>query len=369
MGTTATLTIATAVAGLAGAGAVVAVPRRFGPVVAVVAGLALAAAVLVLALFVLVGGGSLGYFGVVHLAYLGAVLAVPLVGTGAVTRGVLTRSRAAVVLAVVLGLPAPIGYYATNVEPYRLRVDRAQVAVAVDRAGSEPIRIGVLADLQTFAPGGYESRAIDTLLAQRPDVILVAGDLLQAGEAHFAAHLGELRALLTRLVAPGGVYVVRGDADPGDYTDRAFRGTGATILDDRAVLVKVKDRVLRIGGNRLFYSGPAAVAMRRDLAALPEDGSIRIVLAHRPDAVLDLAPSSRIDLTVAGHTHGGQVVIPGFGPPVTLTSVPRKVARGGLHRVENNQVYVSTGVGLERGQAPQVRLFSRPSIGVLDVEG
>jgi uncharacterized protein len=165
------------------------------------------------------------------------------------------------------------------------------------------------------------------------------------------------------------VYVVRGDVDHGDYTDRAFRGSGAVLLDDRAVDVRVRDRLLRIGGHRLNPASAGAVAVRRQLQKAPEDGAVRILLAHRPDTVLGLGAGSRVDLTVAGHTHGGQVVIPGFGPPVTLSAVPRAVARGGLHEVAGNRIYVSTGVGLERGQAPQVRLFARPSIGVLELAG
>jgi predicted MPP superfamily phosphohydrolase len=118
------------------------------------------------------------------------------------------------------------------------------------------------------------------------------------------------------------------------------------------------------------------VALRRDLARGAEgaggadatdDGTVRILLAHRPDAVLDLDHRSRIDLTVAGHTHGGQVVLPGFGPLMTMSDVPRAAGRGGLHRIDGNAIYVSTGVGLERAQSPQVRLFSRPSIGVLEL--
>jgi predicted MPP superfamily phosphohydrolase len=113
------------------------------------------------------------------------------------------------------------------------------------------------------------------------------------------------------------------------------------------------------------------VALRRELedteTETEDDGTIRILVAHRPDAVLDLAPDSRVDLTVAGHTHGGQIVLPGFGPLVTFSGVPRHVGAGGLHEIDGNPIYVGTGVGLERGQAPQVRLFCRPSIGIVEL--
>ncbi len=95
------------------------------------------------------------------------------------------------------------------------------------------------------------------------------------------------------------------------------------------------------------------------------DADVRLLVSHKPDVALLIEPDDRIDLVVAGHTHGGQVVIPGFGPPVTLSRVPRRVAAGGLHKVGGQSVYVSRGVGHERGKAPPVRLFCPPEITIL----
>ena len=72
-----------------------------------------------------------------------------------------------------------------------------------------------------------------------------------------------------------------------------------------------------------------------------------------------------MDLTIAGHTHGGQVRIPFFGPPITLSRVPRRVAGGGLHELQGNAIYVSRGVGCERASAPRVRLNCPPEVSLL----
>jgi predicted MPP superfamily phosphohydrolase len=81
--------------------------------------------------------------------------------------------------------------------------------------------------------------------------------------------------------------------------------------------------------------------------------------------VLRLKPSSNVDLTIAGHTHGGQIALPLLGPVFTSTRLPRSVAAGGLHDVAGNPIFVSTGVGVARMDAPQVRLLTRPAVGLV----
>jgi len=92
---------------------------------------------------------------------------------------------------------------------------------------------------------------------------------------------------------------------------------------------------------------------------------IRILLAHRPDAVLDLPPRARTDLVVAGHTHGGQIQLPLVGPPLLFSDVPRRVGAGGLHELDGRRIYVSRGLGVERGRAPRLRLNAPPEITLL----
>jgi uncharacterized protein len=335
-------------------------------------GMATTAGAGLVALVVMVPGG-LRVFGAAHLLYLLATVAVPMLGVALAGRLVAGDGlpRLAAAAAVVLLLPAAVGWYATHVAPFRLRVDEATVRIDPDRAGDDGVRIGVLSDLQTADVGEHEHRAVDRLLAGRPDLILLPGDLFQGTPAAFARHEDELRTLLGRLEAPHGVYFVRGDVDHGDFADRALAGTGVVILDDEVVDVEVGDRTVRLGGNRLSYRHDASVAVRRELAAEApdgeDDGTIRVLMAHRPDAVLDLPPDSRVDLTVAGHTHGGQIALPGVGPLVTLSDVPRAVAAGGLHDIAGNAIYVSSGVGMERAQAPQVRFLSPPSVGLIDL--
>ncbi len=93
---------------------------------------------------------------------------------------------------------------------------------------------------------------------------------------------------------------------------------------------------------------------------------MRILLAHRPDAGLELRRGTRVDLTVAGHTHGGQVAPPLLGPLVVASAVPRHVGAGGLHDLGGGRrIYVSRGIGMERGHAPPLRIGAPPEVSLL----
>ncbi len=324
-------------------------------------------------------GLDLDPFGMMHLGYLFLVVAIPVAAAlvlvarvadrGTPDRPPIRLTGASTVVAVLALTLAPLGIYMTHVEPYWLSVEEiGPVPVAAVRAGQDPIRIAVLTDYQVRHIGDYEVHAIDELLAAHPDVVLLPGDVFQDDEAAFERELPALRAQLARLDVPGGAFLVDGDTDPMFRLRRMVEGTPVRLLANEIVQTRVRDRVVTIGGIELDYQSAAARSLVHDLDTRPGDEDIRILLAHRPDAAGDLPRQARTDLVVTGHTHGGQVAIPGFGPLMTLSDVPRDVAGGGLHAMDGRQVFVGRGVGVERGQAPQIRLFVRPQIGVLTLE-
>ena len=310
-------------------------------------------------------------FGHLHLVYLDLVVAVPLVGVAVLVLARRRRrrgqplGRAARVLAVGAVLLAPAGAYASLAEPRRLEVETAEVPLAPDRQGREPVVIGVVADIQTARVTGHERTAVDRLMAQRPDVILLPGDLLQS-PGRLERELPALRRLLGRLHAPGGVFFVLGDQDTRGELDPAVAGTDVRLLVNDVVRVRVRGRRLTIAGIELDGRAPAARAAVGRLEEDPGRRDVRIVLAHRPDVARDLRAGTRVDLVVAGHTHGGQVQLPLVGPVITYSDVPRAVAGGGLHDLGGGRrVYVSRGVGMERDQAPPVRFLAPPEVTVL----
>lgn len=354
--------VASAIAALAccviGTGA-----RRVSMMTIVIDGAAIAWAMI--GLLILARWGGLERFAMVHLVYLQVTVAVPLTAVGIL---VLARIRGgtplAVLAAALMLLPAAAGVWATHIAPFRLEVDHQRVPVAEDRDGHDSVRIAVLADLQTTRVGDHERHAVKAVMDSEPDIILLPGDLFQAGPERLAAEGPAVRDLLSQLHAPGGVYLVEGDSDSRERL-AVVMPPNVVLLDDQVVDIRVRDRRVKLGGTRLAVSTPTAAAVREEL--MVDDGSISVLVSHRPDTALELPADSGIDLVVAGHTHGGQIALPWLGPLVTLSEVPRSVGAGGLHWLDGNRIYVSPGVGMEREHAPQVRWFVPPSIGVIDL--
>ncbi len=304
-------------------------------------------------------------FGVMHVLWLDLVVVLPL---AAVVLGALTWRTGSTVLRalVVVGLLlVPVGAYASLVEPERLVVERATVELSPQRDGDDAVRVAVIADLQFERLGDHEREAVERAMAERPDLILLSGDYHQGTAESFEHELPGLRRLLGRLRAPGGVFAVQGDVESVARARRVFAGTGIRLLVDEQASTRVGDRAISIAGLRLRYWQASARELTERFEARPGTRDIRLLLAHRPDAAKWLAPDTRVDLVVSGHTHGGQLQLPLLGPLTTASGVPREVAAGGLHSVGGRPIYVSRGIGVERGQAPRLRLGAPPEVSIL----
>jgi predicted MPP superfamily phosphohydrolase len=315
-------------------------------------------------------------FGLVHFIYLDLTVLLPLTGLAVLlVSGLRSRTQSCWKLTRLARLALasslvmiPVGVYASWIEPFRLRVESASLAISSRREGRAPVRVAVLSDLQTNRVTDYERAAVARLMAQEPDIIVMPGDVFQGTREEFDATRYDLRDLLSQLSAPGGVYLVLGDTDgAGGHLEEILGSSQVQILRNEVARVRVRDRTVSVGGVTLQAAAKEARELVAGLEQAPGNDDLRILVAHRPDVMFELAPGSRIDLVVAGHTHGGQVVLPIYGPPLTLTQVPRDVAAGGLHRVGGNAIYVSRGVGCERGQAPRIRFLCPPEISLIEL--
>lgn len=268
----------------------------------------------------------------------------------------LGRKRvAAIVFAALAVANAAVTVDMFFFEPYDLQVRRVTVRSAkLDRS----YRVAVIADIQTNAPGPYEHQMFLTAVAERPDLILMPGDFIQGDtlEQHRRAERA-LHAMIKRIAldAPLGVHAVQGNIDADQ--------TWTSIFTETAVTPYVTTTSVSVGGLRITALSFDA-SFRPDLE-IAADPRFHIVFGHSPDFALGRVQA---DLLVAGHTHGGQVQLPGIGPLITFSQVPRAWADGTTQLSEGRTLVVSRGIGMERKYAPRMRFFCRPEIVIIDLE-
>jgi hypothetical protein len=297
--------------------------------------------------------GDLGLFGGLGLLAWGVFVHLPLQLTAAAfcLRSKSPRSAAASFLSAVGVLG--VGADAYLIEPGRLVLTRHEV---VSRTAVEPFRIAVLADIQTDAVGEHERRAVAMALDQDPDLILLPGDYIQIDDPERAAvERGKLRELFAEegLAAPLGVFAVGGNTDDRHWAE-IFEG-----LDVHVAREQQDFETAGITVTCLPFERSAAL----DVLVKPTEG-FHVVLGHAPDFALGAVDA---DLLVAGHCHGGQVRLPGIGPLLTLSRIPRAWTSGAHVVRAHTTLVVSRGIGLERGRAPRLRLLCPPEVVIIDV--
>lgn len=247
-----------------------------------------------------------------------------------------------------------IGVDAFIVEPSWLDVRHETVTSSkIDK----PLRMVVISDLQTDHVGVFEKEVLKKTMAEHPDMVLFPGDYIEALPSRQREEMAKLRQCMIdeHVSAPLGVYAVEGDHEATEWQE-IFAGLpirgfprSATICNARVAVtgLTLKD------SYSLNYQ-------------IPHEDKFHIVFGHRPDFSLRAGEG---DLFIAGHTHGGQVQLPFFGPLVTFSDVPRRWCGGCNVKINNNRsnLIISRGVGMERGLAPRLRFFCRPEIVVVDV--
>jgi predicted MPP superfamily phosphohydrolase len=268
----------------------------------------------------------------------------------------LFKSKLRTALAVVFALCAFLAAWACWLEPGSITVRRVALPVPLWREEHRGLKVALLTDLHVGSPHvGLDKlrRVVARANEERPDLVLLLGDYVigdrkEDGGVKAGVLGGEfvepepIAAELKNLRAPLGVYAVLGNHDwwyDGERVTRALEGAGIVVLENRAVRVES-------GGRGLWLAGVADLWTRK-----PDiEGTLRqaapdepvLLFTHNPDIFPDVPP--RVSLTLAGHTHGGQVNLPFIGRPVVPSHYGQRYAFG--HVVEDGRhLFVSGGVG------------------------
>jgi len=241
-----------------------------------------------------------------------------------------------------------------EVKEYTLRSDSVP-------AGLDGMRLLIVSDIHAGANmNELRMRQLVGLLESlKPDLVLLAGDMVDASGS--ARDVESFAEAFSGLGPSGVVLAVPGNHDHAVGIDRiaaALRGTGIVLLrGDHHVVERGGDRLIVLGlddPRQRQFDPPQTEAVRALCARAPRDG-FRVLLSHRPGA-FEEAARNRIPLTVAGHTHGGQIGLlwRDLTPVRLLTEYIR-----GLYELEGCNLIVSAGVGT--GGIP-VRVAVPPSV-------
>jgi predicted MPP superfamily phosphohydrolase len=239
---------------------------------------------------------------------------------------------------------AAAGWYAWRVEPRWLKITRLTLPVAGLSPAFEGYRIVQLSDphLGTRLIQEHLPLVVQAANREQADLVAITGDFATGGRKGFV----EGQAILARLHARDGVWAILGNHDyyvGVDNVASALRGAGIHLLCNAHCAI-------RRGADRLVIAGVDDVVMGRpDLGAAldgaPDDSPV-ILLAHEPDFAQIAAADPRIVLQLSGHTHGGQVRLPGMKPFVL--PMFGHVYPDGPYRVQHMLLYVSRGIGTGR---------------------
>lgn len=260
-------------------------------------------------------------------------------------------------------MPAVLAAWGFWLEPASLRNEDHELRLPSWPRACDGLRVAILADLHVGSPhNGLANLAavVDLAQAASPDLILLAGDYVIHGVVGGSFVSPERSAReLSRLSAPGGVFAVLGNHDwwlDAVRVRNALEAEGIAVLEDAARPVALDRCRFWLAGVSDLWEGPHDVG--KALARVPP-AAPTILFTHNPD-IFPALPR-RVTLTIAGHTHGGQVYLPGIGRPIVPSEFGERFAIG--HIVEDGRhLFVSSGVGTS---IVPVRFLVPPEVSVL----
>jgi len=248
----------------------------------------------------------------------------------AVTRRAVLKT----LMTATAGTVAAAGTYGFTYGRHTLEVTRAVVPVDGLPPALSGFRIGLLTDIHRsrWVSDDDVAEAVTALMGEHPDMIVLGGDYVTWGDRHYVAASA---AALQPLDAPHGVFGILGNHDDDHDMPAALIRNGVQMLKDARTRLTINNQVVDLIGIRFWTKRPS------DLAQLAKgSAAMTVLLAHDPRRLTEAAALG-LPLVLSGHTHGGQVVLPGIGA-IAAQKFP---VVSGLGRRERTTMFVSRGLG------------------------
>jgi predicted MPP superfamily phosphohydrolase len=224
--------------------------------------------------------------------------------------------------------------YGVVYERHRLGVTEATMPFVGLPPAFDGLRVALLTDIHHSAlvPADDVTRAVELALSTQPDMIVLGGDYVTYGDRNFVEPVAEL---LSPLRAPNGVFGILGNHDDDREMPAALAKRGITVLKDQRTRVVIRGEAIELAGIRFWTRRAADIAKVLKGADDPV-----LLLAHDPRRLTEAA-ALNVPGVLSGHTHGGQVVLPGVG----AIARARFPVVEGLARREQSSIFVSRGIG------------------------
>jgi uncharacterized protein len=224
--------------------------------------------------------------------------------------------------------------YGAAYERHRIGTTEVTLPVWGLPPGLDGIRIGFLTDIHhsSTVPASDVAYAVRLVLEQRPDLIVLGGDYVTFGDRAYVQPVAEL---LAPLEAPHGVFAILGNHDDDRDMPAALAAQHIEVLKDARTRIEVRGEPLEVAGVRFWTRKFEDVAR-----VVKKATNTLLLLAHDPRRITEAAALD-VPAMLSGHTHGGQVVIPGVG----AVARRRFPILEGLASRKNTSIFVSRGVG------------------------
>ena len=182
---------------------------------------------------------------------------------------------------------------------------------AGDVTALDGVRVAFLTDLHlsSLVPASDVANAVAVANAERADFVVLGGDYVSFAERRYMEPVAELLAPLT---APHGVFAILGNHDDDRYMPAALRRRRIDVLADDRTTLTIRGERLELAGLKFWTKGLDDIASVLEGAAAP-----LILAAHDPRRIVEAA-ELRVGGVLAGHTHGGQIVLPLVGLRSTM---------------------------------------------------
>ena len=244
------------------------------------------------------------------------------------------RTAIKTVIATTVGAATAGLTYGAAYERHRIGMTSATLPVSGLPPALDGLRISLITDIHhsRIVPAADVVQAIELAMSARPDLIVLGGDYVTFGDRAF---VGPVAELLGSLQAPHGVFAVLGNHDDDRDMPAALTGKGFVVLKDQRTQLSIRGETLTLAGIR-FWTRRAENIARIVKGA---EGTL-LLLAHDPRRLVEAA-RLKVPAVLSGHTHGGQIVLPGVGA-IARRSFP---VWSGLGQQDDTSIFVSRGVG------------------------